>query len=167
MSATVADEKVVLFHYTLTNAEGDVIDSSEGGEPLPYLHGAGNIVPGLEKQMTGKKAGDTFKAEVEPSEGYGEKQGPGPQPISRDSFPAEMELEEGMPVMAEAPDGGHLTLWITEIGDDTVFVDTNHPLAGETLNFDIEIVRIRDANKDEIAHGHPHGPNGDEGHHHH
>lgn len=163
---TVTDEKVVIFHYTLTNDEGEVIDSSSGGEPLPYLHGAGNIVPGLEKEMTGKAAGDSFEVRVAPAEGYGEPSGNGPTPIPRETFPPEMELQPGMPFPAELEDGSQITLWIVSVQEEQVLVDMDHPLAGEHLNFDIEIVNIRDAKDVEIEHGHPHGIDGTEGHQH-
>lgn len=159
----VADGKVVTFHYTLSNASGEVLDTSTDGDPHPYLQGAGNIVPGLERQMEGKTVGDKFKAEVPPEEGYGLREGPGPQPIGRDSFPGDVELEEGMVFLAQAPDGQSMPLWVTEVKDDVVFVDTDHPLAGETLFFEVEIFGIRDASAEEIDHGHVHGPGG---HHH-
>jgi FKBP-type peptidyl-prolyl cis-trans isomerase SlyD len=162
----VADDKVVIFHYTLTNDDGDQIDSSAGSDPLPYLHGAGNIVPGLEKEMTGKTIGDSFEVRVAPEEGYGQPSGNGPTPIPRETFPPQMDLQPGMPFPAELEDGSHITLWIVQVGDDQVLVDMDHPLAGEHLNFQIEIVGIRDAKDEEIAHGHPHGISGDEGHHH-
>ncbi len=162
----VADDKVVIFHYTLTNDDGEVIDSSEGGEPLPYLHGAGNIVPGLEKEMVGKGPGDKFEVRVTPEEGYGEPQGDGPQPIPRENFPDGMPIEPGMPFPAELPTGQQVMLWVVEVNDESVLVDLDHPLAGEHLNFAIEVVGVRDANEDELAHGHPHGIDGTEGHHH-
>lgn len=163
-SSSVATGKVVLFHYTLTDATGVVLDSSDGQEPMPYLHGAGNIVPGLERQMADRPAGDRFKAVVPPEEGYGLPQGPGPQAVPRDAFPEDIEIEEGMPFMAESDDGDVISLWVTRVEDDTIWVDKNHPLAGQTLHFDIEIVEIRDATEEEVAHGHPHGAHGDEGH---
>ncbi|RAL20930.1 peptidylprolyl isomerase [Lujinxingia litoralis] len=165
-NAVVADNKVVAFHYTLTNSEGEVLDTSEDNGPLAYLHGASNIVPGLEKQMTGKKVGDAFKAEVTPAEGYGETQGPGPQPVERSAFPPGAEIHEGMMFAAQMPDGSQMPLWVVEIEGDTIMVDNNHPLAGETLYFDVEITMIRDANAEEMAHGHPHGIDGNESHSH-
>jgi FKBP-type peptidyl-prolyl cis-trans isomerase SlyD len=164
MSQIVADEKVVLFHYVLTDDDGETIDSSRDDEPLAYLHGKGQIVSGLEKAMAGKKAGDTFQIDIAPADGYGEVEGPGPQAVERSAFPADTELEEGMMFNAEMPDGNLITLWVTEIQGDEVFVDQNHPLAGETLHFDVEIVEVRDATAEELAHGHAHGPGG---HHHH
>lgn len=163
---TVTDDKVVIFHYTLTNDEGEVIDSSDGGDPLPYLHGAGNIVPGLEKEMVGKSAGDSFEVRVVPEEGYGQPSGEGPTPIPRGTFPPDMELQPGMPFPAELENGQQITLWVVEVQDEQVLVDMDHPLAGEHLNFAIEIVNVRDAVDVEIAHGHPHGIDGTEGHHH-
>lgn len=155
--ANIESGKVVFFHYTLTDDSGEVIDSSEGSEPLPYLHGAGNIVPGLERQMAGKQVGDRFQAVVPPEEGYGTVEGPGPQAIPREAFPEDAELEEGMQFMAEAEDGEMIPLWVVSLDDETVIVDRNHPLAGATLHFDVHITEIRDATADEIAHGHPHG----------
>lgn len=163
-SQSVAAGKVVLFHYTLTDATGAVLDSSDGQDPMPYLHGAANIVPGLERQMLDRVAGDRFKAVVPPEEGYGLPEGPGPQSVPRDAFPDDLEIEEGMPFMAESEDGDVISLWVTSVEADTIWVDKNHPLAGQTLHFDIEIVEIRDATDEERAHGHPHGAHGDEGH---
>ena len=161
----IAADKVVLFHYTLRDSDGDVLDSSDGADPLPYLHGAGNIVPGLERQMTGRVVGDSFTAVVSPEEGYGVRDGL-PQPVPRDAFPEDVELEEGMQFMAEGPDGDAMPLWIAAIEADMVFVDKNHPLAGETLHFAIEIVGIREATAAELEHGHPHGADGTDVHEH-
>lgn len=160
----VANNTVVSFHYTLTDDDGTTIDSSQGRGPLPYLHGGGNIVPGLERQMLGKKVGDKFKALVPPAEGYGVKEGPGPQAVPRNQFPDEMELHQGMPFMAQDDTGQPFTVWVVDLDDSVVFVDTNHPLADVTLHFDVEIVEIRNATAEEVQHGHPHGPGG---HHHH
>lgn len=162
--STIADGKVVSFHYTLTNTAGETIDTSrERGAPLPYLHGAGNIVPGLERQLVGLAVGGKIQAVVPPAEGYGERGGPPPQPVPRNAFPEGMPIEKGIPVQAQSPDGQVMTLFIDRVEGDTVFVDHNHPLAGETLNFDVEIMEIRDASDEEKQHGHPHGPGG---HHH-
>lgn len=162
MSQSIEDGKVVQFHYTLTNGEGQVIDSSRERDPLAYLHGAGNIVPGLESALTDHEAGDSFEATVPPAQGYGEKQGPGPQSVPRDQFPDDMPLQPGMPFMAQTPDGEQVQLWIHAIQGEQVLVDQNHPLAGETLHFDVEVVEIRDATDEEKEHGHPHGPGGQE-----
>ena len=161
--STVADGKVVSFHDTLTNPAGEVLDSSSGRAPLPYLHGAGNIVPGLERQLAGLAVGATLNAKVPAAEGYGERGGPPAQAVPRQAFPAGMPLEKGVPVRAQTPDGDMMVLYIDRVDGDEVFLDHNHPLAGVDLHFAVEIVEIRDASDDEMAHGHPHGPGG---HHH-
>ena len=164
--ATAADGMVVVFHYTLTDDEGEVIDSSQDGDPMPYLHGAENIVPGLETQMKGKTAGDSFEAKVPAAEAYGEKEGPGPEAVPREAFPEGVEITPGMSFMAEGPEGGHMPIFVTDVDETTVFVDANHPLAGVDLTFAVEIVGIRAASEDEKAHGHPHGIDGTAGHDH-
>lgn len=159
--STIADGDVVLFHYTLTNDDGEVMDTSRTrGEPLPYLHGASNIVPGLEKELTGKSVGDTLQVKVAPEEGYGPHNGMDPQPVPRGEFPGEIPLQPGVQIMAQGPDGQPFPLWIAKVDDEHVHLDTNHPMAGKTLNFDVEIMRIREATDDEKSHGHPHGPDG-------
>jgi FKBP-type peptidyl-prolyl cis-trans isomerase SlyD len=158
----IAPGKVVTMRYVLTGQDGKILEES-GAEGIDYLHGAGNIVPGLEKQMNGRAVGDKLKAEVLPAEGYGERRGK-PQPVPRTAFPADVELQVGMEFMAEGPDGAPMPLWIVGITSDSVEVDGNHPLAGLTLTFDVEILAIRSATQDELAHGHPHGPHE---HHHH
>ncbi len=154
---TIAAGKVAFFHYTLTDEGGETIDSSREGNPLPYLHGAGNIVPGLEKQLEGLAVGAKLQAVVAPEEGYGVRRGE-PMPVPRAQFPAEIELQPGMQFFGEDPDGNKFPLWIAAIQDEMVLVDPNHPLAGVTLNFDVEIMSIRDASKEEQDHGHPHMP---------
>lgn len=163
MSTTITAGKVISIHYTLRDEDGDVLDSSAGGQPLSFLHGAGNIVPGLERQLTGKQVGDKLAAVVPPDEGYGMPQGPGPQPVPRSAFPSDIEVESGLQFMARGPGGEAIPLWVVEVVDETVLVDANHPLAGVTLHFDVEVVGVRDATDEEKAHGHPHG---DGGHHH-
>ena len=161
-SQAIADGTVVTMHYTLKDSEGQVLDTSSGREPLSYLHGASNIVPGLERQLAGKSVGDSFTAEVPSEEGYGERQGP-PKQVDRSAFPEDAELAPGMQVMAQSEDGKSFPLWILDVSDDAVVVDTNHPLAGVTLHFDLEITGVRAATEEEKSHGHPHG----EGGHHH
>ena len=156
----ITDGLVVQFHYTLTDPDGNVIDSSDGSEPLSYLHGADNIVDGLESQLAGKVVGDTFEAVVPAAEGYGEKEGPGPQPIPRSNFPEDVDLMPGMHFIASDESGQEMMLWVMKVEDDQVFVDVNHPLAGVELHFAVEVVSIRDATKEEVEHGHPHGPGG-------
>jgi FKBP-type peptidyl-prolyl cis-trans isomerase SlyD len=161
--STVTDGKVVFFHYTLTDPAGAVIDSSVGREPMPYLHGAGNIVSGLERQLTGLAVGAKVQALVPAAEGYGERGGPPPQAVPKAAFPKGMPLEKGVPVRAESPDGEVLTLFIDRVEGDDVYLDQNHPLAGVDLSFAVEITGVRDATAEEMAHGHPHAPGG---HHH-
>lgn len=159
----IADRTVASFNYTLTNDAGEVLDSSEGREPLSYLHGKGNIVPGLEKEMTGKKVGDKFSVKVKPEEGYGVHNPALVQVVPRDAFRGVDNLEAGMQFRAES-DRGPMMVVVTAVEGDKVTVDGNHPLAGENLNFAIEITEVREASVEEVLHGHVHGPGG---HHHH
>lgn len=159
----IASGSVVSIHYTLRTPDGEVLDSSDGGDPLMYLHGADNIVPGLERELTGRRAGDSLEVEVAPVDGYGERQGPGPQRVPRSAFPTGAQPEEGMQVFAEGPNNQTIPLWVVGVEDDAVMVDVDHPLAGVTLHFQVEITSVRSATAEELAHGHPHGPGG---HHH-
>lgn len=162
--ATISQDKVVSIHYTLKNAAGEVLDTSDGSEdPLLYLHGADNIVPGLEKALDGRAVGDRVEVEVAPEEGYGVRQEGATQSVSRDSFPDEIPLGVGMQFGIEGPNGHPIPVWVAEVSDDHVVLDFNHPLAGETLHFDVTVVDIRPAAQVELDHGHPHGPGG---HHH-
>ena len=163
-TTTVANGQVVSIHYTLKTEEGEVLDSSEGGGPLPYLHGADNIVPGLERQLAGKAVGDKLQAIVPAAEGYGERTGEGPQPVPRANFPEGAEIAAGMVFQAQSPEGEITPIWVVAVEDDEVLVDINHPLAGVTLCFDVEITGIRSATEEEQAHGHPHGLDGTETH---
>ncbi|MFO7954100.1 peptidylprolyl isomerase [Thioalkalivibrio sp.] len=155
----VAQNAVVAIHYTLTNDAGEKIDSSEGREPLAYLHGQGQIVPGLEKELEGKAAGDKVQAKVSPEEGYGEKIDAMVQEIPMEAFQGVDSVEPGMQFQAQT-ENGPLTVTVTKVEGDTATVDGNHPLAGETLNFDVEIVEVREASAEELEHGHAHGEGG-------
>lgn len=159
---TIAENKVVTLHYTLTDDEGTIIDKSDDGSFL-YLHGASNIIPGLENALTGKAAGDELKVTVAPEEAYGERNDAAKEDVPREMFPADTEIEPGMQFHAEGPEGQMITVTVAEVSDDTVTVDGNHPLAGVTLNFDVKVVEVRDASAEELEHGHAHGP---DGHHH-
>jgi FKBP-type peptidyl-prolyl cis-trans isomerase SlyD len=163
-NSAVRDGKVVLMHYTLRNPNGDVIDTSDGDEPLAYLQGGQNIVPGLERALAGKSSGFRGTVVVEPSEGYGERVDMPPQSVPRTSFPPDLELEPGMQFAAQGPDDDVVPIWIAGFEGDRVLVESQHPLAGTTLHFEVEIVAVRDATSEELSHGHPHGP---DGHHHH
>jgi FKBP-type peptidyl-prolyl cis-trans isomerase SlyD len=156
----IADGRVGLFHYTLRDAAGKQIDSSQDGAPMAFLAGASNIVPGLEKPLIGHSAGESMDVVVSPADGYGEKTGPGPQSVHRRDFPKTAELHVGMAFRAEGGDGEQVVLFISKIEGAHVWVDTNHPLAGEELHFAIKLVEVREASAEEKAHGHAHGPGG-------
>lgn len=158
----IADRTVASFHYTLTNDAGEVVDSSRGREPLTYLQGAGNIVPGLERAMDGRSAGDSFSVAVAPELGYGVRHEQLVQEVPRTAFQGVDAIEPGMSFQARTPQGTH-SVTVTQVTDQTVTVDGNHPLAGQTLHFAIEVTEVRAATSEEIAHGHVHGPGG---HHH-
>nr|WP_297460187.1 peptidylprolyl isomerase [uncultured Halomonas sp.] len=155
----IAQNSVVAFHYTLTNDAGEVLDSSEGREPLTYLHGAGNIIPGLEKKLEGRESGDKLQVAVSPEEGYGESQPSLVQEVPRESFQGVESVEPGMQFQAQTQ-GGPLMVTVTKVEGDTVVVDGNHPLAGQKLNFDVEIAEVREATAEEAEHGHVHGEGG-------
>ncbi|MDM4771594.1 peptidylprolyl isomerase [Solimonas sp. SE-A11] len=157
-----AENSVVSMHYTLTNNKGEVLDSSQGGDPLTYLHGSGNIIPGLEKALTGKQIGDKLQVTVEPAEGYGVHDPALVQQVPKRAFQGVPNIEPGMTFHAQSSQGP-MRVTVTAVQGDMVTVDGNHPLAGETLNFDVEITEVRAATLEEIAHGHVHGPGG---HHH-
>jgi FKBP-type peptidyl-prolyl cis-trans isomerase SlyD len=163
---SIAEGSVVALQYTLKNAVGETLDSSSGGEPLLYLHGHDNIVPGLERKLTGKKVGDKMVVVVQPADGYGERDARGEQKVPRNAFPDDVTLEVGMQLALRDPSGEIVPLWIAKIEDELVHVDLNHPLAGEVLHFDVEVMSIREATKEELEHGHPHGADGGEHHHH-
>lgn len=158
----ISADKVVLINYTLTDDAGEILDSSEGQEPLPYLHGHGNIVPGLEAGLEGLKVGDKKQVTVAPEDGYGEPSDDAIHKVPQSEFPAEIPREVGLQIFAEGPGGQNFPLWIKEVDDEFITVDGNHPLAGTTLHFDVEVVEVRDASEEELAHGHVHGPGGHE-----
>lgn len=159
---TIQNNKVVLIDYTLNNDNGDILDSSVGREPLAYIQGHQNIIPGLEKEMLGKKVGDKFKAVVQPEEGYGKFNPELLQDVPRSAFQGVDEIAVGMQFQTQLEDGP-IIMAVKNIDGDTITIDGNHPLADQVLTFDVEVVEIRDASEEELAHGHVHG-NG--GHHH-
>jgi FKBP-type peptidyl-prolyl cis-trans isomerase SlyD len=152
----VADNMAVSIHYTLTNNAGEQLDSSIGGEPLVYLHGTGNIIPGLESAMLGKSAGDKFNVTIAPKEAYGEISEQMVQVVPRKMFEGIDTVEVGMQFHADAS-SGPAVVTVTKIEGDDVTIDGNHPLAGEALTFDVEVVEVRAATEDELDHGHVHG----------
>jgi FKBP-type peptidyl-prolyl cis-trans isomerase SlyD len=159
----IAQDKVVLIHYTLTNDEGKTLDSSAGGDPLAYIHGQGNIIPGLEKALEGKQAGDKLTVKVEPAEGYGERDDRMVQQVPRRQFGG-ANVQPGMQFHAQTSQGHTRVVTVTGVVGDMVTVDGNHPLAGEHLTFEVEVTEVREASAEEMEHGHVHGPGG---HHHH
>lgn len=162
--AKIGEKRVVTLHYTLKDSKGEVVDSSVGSDPLTYLHGGGEMVPGFEKNLAGKKAGDKHSFVVPPAEGYGERKGKGPQRVPKAAFEGIGHIEVGMALDTEGDDGRSQTVWITAIDDKAVTIDINHPLAGESLHFEVEVLSVRKATSDEVKHGHAHGAHG---HHHH
>ena len=159
----VGKDKVVLMHYTLKNDAGDVIDSSEGGDPLPFLQGHGNIIPGLESALEGSKEGDKLDVSIKPKEGYGERMQEAIQEIPSSAIQGIDEIKVGMELQSQDQDGKVHFFNVTKIEDDKITVDENHPLAGQTLHFSVSIESIRKAEAEELSHGHVHA----DGQHHH
>lgn len=157
----IAKHKVAAIHYTLTDNAGEVLDSSAGREPLYYIQGIGNLIPGMEEGLEGKSKGEKFTIKVSPEKGYGVRNDQQIQKVPRSAFGTQ-EVKVGMQFSAGGNHGSQIVT-VTEIGNDTVTVDGNHPLAGVELNFDVEVMDVRDASAEEISHGHVHGPGG---HHH-
>ncbi len=157
----IADNKVVLIHYTLKDDDGEVVDSSAGQEPLGYLHGQGNIVAGLESALTGKSVGDKISVKVDAADGYGEFDESLVQPVPREQF-GDHEVTVGQQFHADTAVGPRIVTVMAIEGDEVV-INANHELAGMNLNFDVEVVGVRDASAEELDHGHVHGPGG---HHH-
>ena len=152
---SIKENDVVSMHYTLTDEEGSVIDTSEGGDAMNFLQGHGNIIPGLEKAMLGKAIGDKFTAVVLPEEGYGEVHAELVQEVPLEAFEGVENVEVGMRFEAETAQGA-VPVMITAINEGVAIVDGNHELAGKTLNFAVEIVNVRDAAPEEVDHGHVH-----------
>lgn len=156
---SIEQNKVVSFHYTLSNADGDTIESSQGRDPMVYLHGAGNIIPGLEKEMAGKEAGDTFNVTVQPAEAYGERSQSKLQRVPAKAFPNGNKVRPGQVVRLQTKQGPIQAI-VVKVGRFNIDIDANHPMAGQVLTFDVEILDVRDATAEEIAHRHVHGPGG-------
>ena len=157
---TIKHNSAVCFHYTLTDDDGQQLDSSAGGEPLAYLHGAGNIVPGLENALEGKSIGDSMTVAVPAADGSGESQPELIQEVPRESFQGVDDIQVGMQFEAQTGNGQSVPVTVTGVTDEFVTVDGNHPLAGKNLNFDVSITDVRDASQEELDHGHIHGPGG-------
>ena len=151
----IAENLVGFIHYTLKNEEGEVLDSSQGQEPLPFVCGANNIVPGLEKALIGKTVGDKLDVVVTPEEGYGDVREELVQNVDRANFQGIDDIQVGMQFMAEAP-WGQQPVTVIAIEEDGVVLDGNHPLAGQTLTFSVEVTNVREATEEELSHGHVH-----------
>lgn len=154
----ISKNKVASIHYTLTDNSGAVLDTSDGREPLNYLHGAGNLIAGMEEGLEGKSKGDKFSIKVPPAKGYGELDPSMTQNVPRSAF-GDQPVKKGMKFST----GSGAVVTVVDVGLDSVTVDANHPLAGVELNFVVEVMDVRDATNEEISHGHVHGPGG---HHH-
>lgn len=152
----IEDKRAVSIHYTLTNEQGEKLDSSEGQDPLRYLHGASNIIPGLENALVGKTAGDQVSVTVQPEDGYGEINPEMIQIVPREAFEGIDDIQPGMQFQASGPNGQTQVVTIKAVGEEGVTVDGNHPLAGQVLNFDVTVEEVRDATEEEISHGHVH-----------
>jgi FKBP-type peptidyl-prolyl cis-trans isomerase SlyD len=158
----IAKDTAVWLHYTLRNDAGEILDESEKDEPLGYIHGQGDIVQGLENALTGKEKGDKLSVDVSPADGYGERSDERLQTVPRDAFEDDAEIVPGMQFQTEGPDGLAIVTVVQVLGDQ-VTIDANHPLAGQSLHFEVEVVDVRKATREELEHGHIHGPGG---HHH-
>jgi len=157
----IAKNRVVTIDYNLRDAAGKLIDSSEGSEPLVYLHGNENIIPGLEKHLDGKVAGDKVSCVIPASEGYGERDEQLIIKIDRKDFGPNAEIAPGMQFEAHGEEGVQIVTIIAVEGD-SVTIDANHPLAGESLHFDVNVVDVREASDEELKHGHVHSSCGDD-----
>ena len=152
----IGGNSVVSIHYKLTDNDGNVIDTSEGAEPLTYLHGVGNLIPGLEKELVGKVENDALTVKVQPAEGYGEVMEELIESVPKVAFQGVDNIEAGMSFEAQNPNGEMQRIVVKKVEGDVVTVDANHPLAGVELNFDVTIISVREATEEEVAHGHVH-----------
>ena len=157
----VEPNKVVVFHYAVRESGGEEVESSrDRGEPLAFLVGTGMLIPGLEKALMGHEAGERFDVTVEPAEAYGERREDFTQRVPKKYFRDAEQLRPGMMTVLSVSGGGQRQVVVQKIGSSVIDVDLNHPLAGKTLTFDVEIVGVRDATAEELAHGHAHGVDG-------
>jgi len=157
----VEANKVVSFHYSVSDGGSEPVDSSrERGEPLTVLIGHGNIIPGLEKALLGRAVGDRFEISVAPAEAYGERRANFTQRVPKKYFEDAEHLQPGMSTVLNTREAGPRMVVVHKIGSSVIDVDLNHPLAGKTLVFDVDIVDVRDATPEEVEHKHAHGPSG-------
>jgi FKBP-type peptidyl-prolyl cis-trans isomerase SlyD len=158
----IAQDVVASIHYTLTDDSGTKLDASEG-TPLAYLHGNGNLIPGLERELEGKSAGDKLNVKIVAADAYGEYDKSLVQRVPRRTLKGVGNLRVGMQLHTQSPQGVR-AVTVTQIAGDMVTIDANHPLAGQNLHFDVEIAEVRAATQEELAHGHVHGPGGHHDH---
>lgn len=156
----ISNGKVVTLAYSLKNSKGELLDQSDAADPFLYLHGADQIVPGLEEALEGLNLGTKKSVTVSPELGYGDIDPELRFTVQRSQFPAEANMRIGMEFQANGPEGQGMIFVVEKIEGDQITINGNHPLAGETLHFDVEVLAIRDATEDELEHGHAHGPNG-------
>ncbi len=159
---TITANSVVQFHYTLKDATGAQMESSSGSEPMTYMHGHNSLLPGLEQALDGKNQGDKFSITLEPAQAFGELMPDSELRVPLSQLRGSKKWEPGMQAVIQTPQG-HQQVTIIKVGHTMATVDTNHPMAGKTLMFDIEVASVREASAEEMAHGHAHGPGG---HHH-
>lgn len=152
----IADQCVVSFHYTLTNTAGEQLDSSDGQDPLVYLHGNNGIIPGLERELAGKEAGDKLNVTVQPEDAYGPMVPELIQLAPHSAFDGIDEVKPGMQFEAQGPDGQSRIITVDKVAPEGVTINGNHPLAGQVLNFDVTVVEVRAATEQELEHGHAH-----------
>lgn len=151
----IAENRVVSIDYTLKNDAGETLDSSEGKQPLDYLHGHGNLISGLEKELNGRQAGDEFEVKITPEEGYGMPNDQLVQTVPRSAFQGVDNIEPGMRFQTSS-EAGPMVVKVTEVSDENVTIDGNHDLAGENLNFSVSVADVREATEQELEHGHVH-----------
>ena len=152
----IANNCVVSIHYTLTNTAGDTLDSSAGGDPLDYLHGANGLIPGLERELEGRQQGDSFKTEIQPEEAYGQPNPELVQDVPLDALAQIENLQVGMQLQSRTQDGRVQMLVVEAIGEEHATLNANHALAGQVLHFDVTVEGVREATEEELAHGHAH-----------
>lgn len=152
----IAEKLVVSMDYTLKNDSGEVLDTSEGKGPLRFIFGAGMIIPGLEKELMGKEAGDAIDVSVQPADGYGEYDESRIIEVGKEQFQEDSDMQVGMQVQAQDPEGHQIIFTVKSISEDKVTLDGNHPLAGQVLNFSVIIGEVREAAEEELEHGHVH-----------
>lgn len=155
----IENNKVATLHYTLKDNEGNILDQSDDGS-FVYLHGALNIIPGLENALTGKTAGEELNVTVSPEDAYGVRTEEHVQEVPKEMFEEGADIQVGMQFHAQGPNGEMIVVTVADVKDDVIVVDGNHPLAGMELNFDVKIVEVRDATEEEMEHGHVHAAGG-------